>query len=197
METWETNRCMLYDFSASYNTKHNVAGFVDPEAKIVLQPVAQSLNMDIADAERPVVGRPLAKRQQRAAGRGVVSVVAARTTRSEGSNFNKRRAVRPARATLVSEHFAGKKADFRKLGGTYRHITAEDPGFQARGSLVAKAHAPAHANYLYVHIMSVLCFVLSMSIFLWYCLGVSQNHVYVFFDLFFQFPERDTSPELR
>ena len=37
-----------------------------------------------------VVGRSLAKRQQRAEGRGVVSVVATRQKRSDGSNIKKR-----------------------------------------------------------------------------------------------------------
>ena len=42
---------MLDDFSAAYIAKYKVAGFDDPEAKIVLQQVAQSMRMDIADIE--------------------------------------------------------------------------------------------------------------------------------------------------
>ena len=134
--------CMLGDFSAAYIAKYKVAGFDDPEAKIVLQQVAQSMKMDTADIESQhassrqmlksvvhshnkanisarVVGRSLAERQQRAAGRGVVSVVAARNWSSEGSIIKTQRAVRSARATFISEHSAGERADFRKLSDEY------------------------------------------------------------------------------
>ena len=105
---------MLDDFSAAYIAKYKVAGFDDVEAKIVLQLVAQSTRMDIANIESrhaslhrmlksvvqthmlnkanmsaQVVGRSLAKRKQSAGGRGVVSVVATRQKRSEGSYFKK------------------------------------------------------------------------------------------------------------
>ena len=87
------------DLSAAYIAKYKVAGLDDPEAKIVLQQVAQSLRMDVADTEsrhasvrrmlKSVVqthmsnkanmsAQDLAKRQQRAGGRGVVSAMAAR-----------------------------------------------------------------------------------------------------------------------
>ena len=87
---------MLDDFSAACIGKYKVAGFDDPEAKIVLQQVVQSMRMDIADIESrhasfrrvlksvvqthmlnkanmsaQVVGRSLAKWQQRAGGRAV------------------------------------------------------------------------------------------------------------------------------
>ena len=93
MKTWEANKCMLDDFSAAHIVKYKAAGFDDPEAKIVLQQMAQSMRMDIADMESrhaslrrmlksvvqthmlnkanmsaQVVGRSLAKRQQRAGG---------------------------------------------------------------------------------------------------------------------------------
>ena len=128
---------MLDDFSAANIAKYKVAGFDDSEAEIVLQQVAQSMRMDIADIESrhaslrrmlksvvqthmlnkanmsaQVVGRSLAKRQQRAEGRGVVSVVATRQKRSEGSNIKERRAVRSAWATFISEQSAGKKLTF-------------------------------------------------------------------------------------
>ena len=45
------NKCMFNDFSAACMAKYKVAGFDEPEAKIVCQQVAQSWNMDIADIE--------------------------------------------------------------------------------------------------------------------------------------------------
>ena len=51
MKTWQTKKCMLDDFSAAYIAKYKVAGFDDPEAKIVLQQVAQSMTVGIADVE--------------------------------------------------------------------------------------------------------------------------------------------------
>ena len=150
---------MLDDFSAANIAKYKVAGFDDSEAEIVLQQVAQSMRMDIADIESrhaslrrmlksvvqthmlnkanmsaQVVGRSLAKRQQRAAGRGVVSVVATRQKRSEGSNIKKRRAVRSAWATFISEQSAGKQPDFRELSDKYRNVPHEEcQKLQARG----------------------------------------------------------------
>ena len=150
VKTWETKKCTLDDFSAAYIAKYKVAGPDDPEA-IVLQQVAQSVRMDVADIESRhassrrmlksvvqthmlnkanmsahVVGRSLAKRQQRAGGRGVVSVVATRQERSEGSYIKKRRAVRSAWATFTSEQSAGKKADFRELSDKYRNSSHAD-----------------------------------------------------------------------
>ena len=115
VKTWETKKCMLDDFSAAYIAKYKVTGFDDPEGKIVLQQVAQSMRMDTADIESrhtslrrmlksvvqthmfnkanmsaQVVGRSLAKRQQCAGGRGVVSEVATRQKRSEVSNMKKK-----------------------------------------------------------------------------------------------------------
>ena len=128
---------MLDDFSAAYITKYKAAGFDDREAKIVLQQVAQSMGMDIADIESrhaslrrmlksvvqthmlnkanmtaQVVGRSLAKWQQRVGGRGVVSVVATRQKSSEGSNIKKRRAVRPAWALLSASSLRGRRLTF-------------------------------------------------------------------------------------
>ena len=96
VRTWETKKCMLDVLSAACIGKYKVAGFDDPEAKIVLQQVVQSIRMDIADIESrhasfrrvlksvvqthmlnkanmsaQVVCRSLAKRQQRAGGRAV------------------------------------------------------------------------------------------------------------------------------
>ena len=96
VRTWETKKCMFDDFSAAHIGKCKVASFDDREAKIVLQQVAQSMSVDIADIESrlaslrrvlksvvqthmlnkanmsaQVVGRSLAKRQQRAGGRAV------------------------------------------------------------------------------------------------------------------------------
>ena len=51
VKTWQTKKCMLDGFSAAYIAKYKVAGFDDPEAKVVLQQVAQSMRMDIADIE--------------------------------------------------------------------------------------------------------------------------------------------------
>ena len=51
VRTWETKKCMLDDLSAACIGKYKVAGFNDPEAKIMLQQVAQSMRMDIADIE--------------------------------------------------------------------------------------------------------------------------------------------------
>ena len=51
VRTWETKKCMLDVLSAACIGKYKVAGFDDPEAKIVLQQVAQSMRMDIADIE--------------------------------------------------------------------------------------------------------------------------------------------------
>ena len=84
-----------------------------------------------------VVGRSLAKRKQRAGGRRVVSVVAATNKRSEGSIIKKRRAVRSAWTTFISDQSAGEEAIFRKLTDEYRNISAEeDQRLQARVSLV-------------------------------------------------------------
>ena len=113
MKTWQTKKCMLDDFSAACIAKYKVADFDDPEAKIVLRQVAQSVRplrrmlksvvqtrrLNKANMSAQAVGRSLAKRQQRAGGRGVVSVVATGQKRSEGSNIKKRRAVRSAWAT--------------------------------------------------------------------------------------------------
>ena len=51
VKTWQTKKFMFDDFSAAYIAKYKVAGFVDREAKVVLQQVAQSMRMDIADIE--------------------------------------------------------------------------------------------------------------------------------------------------
>ena len=48
VKTWETKKCMLDEFSAAYIAKYKVTGFDDPEGKIVLQQVAQSMRMDTA-----------------------------------------------------------------------------------------------------------------------------------------------------
>ena len=175
VKTWKTKKCTLDVFSAAYIAKYKVAGFDDPEAKIVLQQVAQSMRVDIADIQSrhasvrrmlksvvqthinkanmsaQVVGRSLAKRQQRAGGRGVVSVVATRQKRSEGSNIKKRRAVRSAWAFFIREQSAGKKADFWELRDKYRDILHEEyQRLQARGSLVAPARGEKRKHRAFV-----------------------------------------------
>ena len=162
VKTWQTKKCMFDDISAAYTAKYKVAGFVHREAKVVLQQVAQSMRMDIADIESRhaswrrnkanmsvQVGRSLAKRQ-RAGGRGVISVVATRQKRSEGSNIKKRRAVRSAWATFISEESAEKKADFRELSDK-RNISHEEyQRLQARGSLVAPSRGEKRKHRAFV-----------------------------------------------
>ena len=149
LKIWETEKCMLDDFSAAYIAKYKVAGFDDPEAKIVLQEVAQSMGKDIADIESrhaslrrmlksvvrtqmlnkanmsaQVVGRSLAA----ACWRSRCGLSSGNKTEEERGiqHQKKRRAVRFAWVTFISEQSAGKKADFREL--RWSHLPDERHG---------------------------------------------------------------------
>ena len=168
VRTWESKKCMLDVLSAACIGKYKVAGFDDPEAKIVLQQVAQSMRMDIADIEsrhaslrrvlKSVVQTHMLNKESSAdlwpSGSSVLEValcIGNKTEEERGIQHQKRRAVRSAWATFISEQSVGKKVDFRELNDKNCNISHEEyQRLQARGSLVAPARGDKRKHRAFV-----------------------------------------------
>ena len=74
-----------------------------------------------------------------------------KTEEERGIQHQKRRAVRSAWATFISEQFAGKKVYFRELSDKNRNISHEEcQRLQARGSLVAPARGDKRKHRAFV-----------------------------------------------